>query len=82
MNETYQQRYLISTAHWKEGQGPVFFYTGNEGDITWFCNNTVSTHMQHVRITLIYGWAWSIYYNGLIVATCIYIVHNSGCSLL
>ncbi|XP_047127027.1 lysosomal Pro-X carboxypeptidase isoform X1 [Hydra vulgaris] len=40
-SEDYQfaQRYLINDDYFKPG-APVFFYTGNEGDITWFCNNT------------------------------------------
>jgi len=35
----FAQRYLINDDHYTAG-GPVFFYTGNEGDIAWFCNNT------------------------------------------
>ncbi|EDV29575.1 uncharacterized protein TRIADDRAFT_19181 [Trichoplax adhaerens] len=35
----FQQRYLISQKYWKKGS-PIFFYTGNEGDITWFAKNT------------------------------------------
>jgi len=35
----FAQRYLINDDYYKPG-APVFFYTGNEGDITWFCNNT------------------------------------------
>ncbi|OQV22401.1 Dipeptidyl peptidase 2 [Hypsibius exemplaris] len=37
--ETYRQRYLLSNTYWKAG-GPIFFYTGNEGPITNFYNNT------------------------------------------
>jgi lysosomal Pro-X carboxypeptidase len=38
-SRSFQQRYLVNRQWWKSG-GPIFFYTGNEGDITWFCNNT------------------------------------------
>uniref|UniRef100_A0A4W6C4T5 Lysosomal Pro-X carboxypeptidase n=1 Tax=Lates calcarifer TaxID=8187 RepID=A0A4W6C4T5_LATCA len=37
---TFKQRYLVADKHWKQPDGPILFYTGNEGDITWFCNNT------------------------------------------
>ncbi len=37
---TYQQRYIISDKFFTKGS-PIFFYTGNEGDIQWFCENTV-----------------------------------------
>lgn len=40
-NRTFSQRYLYSGGAW-DGEGPLFVYTGNEGDITWFFNNTVS----------------------------------------
>lgn len=39
---TFKQRYLVSMEYWGGGGKPIFLYTGNEGDITWFCNNTVS----------------------------------------
>jgi len=38
---TFQQRYLINAEYWGGRGKPIFVYTGNEGDITWFCNNTV-----------------------------------------
>lgn len=37
---TFQQRYLVYEEQW-DGWGPIFLYTGNEGDITMFSNNTV-----------------------------------------
>ncbi|CAL8348939.1 unnamed protein product [Arctogadus glacialis] len=39
-NGTFKQRYLVADQHWHQAGGPILFYTGNEGDITWFCNNT------------------------------------------
>lgn len=49
---TFKQRYLVNKEKW-EGKGPILLYTGNEGDITWFCNNTVS---GLGRRTLVWGW--------------------------
>lgn len=40
-NGMFKQRYLVNDQHWRKNNGPILFYTGNEGDITWFCNNTV-----------------------------------------
>lgn len=41
---TFQQRYLINDKHWRGGaahnNSPIFVYTGNEGDIEWFAQNT------------------------------------------
>ncbi|XP_040195902.1 lysosomal Pro-X carboxypeptidase [Rana temporaria] len=39
-DSTFKQRYLVSETHWKKPGGPILFYTGNEGDITLFSNNT------------------------------------------
>ncbi|XP_005074170.1 lysosomal Pro-X carboxypeptidase [Mesocricetus auratus] len=39
-SRTFKQRYLIADKHWQTNGGSILFYTGNEGDIVWFCNNT------------------------------------------
>ncbi|XP_022084532.1 lysosomal Pro-X carboxypeptidase-like [Acanthaster planci] len=39
-DDTYKMRYLMAQQYWDKNGGPIFFYTGNEGDITWFCENT------------------------------------------
>lgn len=38
----FQQKYLINDKHWggAESRAPIFVYTGNEGNIEWFTNNT------------------------------------------
>ena len=41
-SRTFQQRYLTNSTSWSAG-GPIFFYTGNEGDITLFAENTGKT---------------------------------------
>ncbi|KAF9591422.1 hypothetical protein IFM89_004120 [Coptis chinensis] len=40
--QTFQQRYLINDKYWDGSQkkAPIFVYTGNEGDIEWFAQNT------------------------------------------
>lgn len=36
----FKQRIIVSLDHWNEKDGVIFFYTGNEGDILMFANNT------------------------------------------
>lgn len=38
----FQQRYLINDTYWggAKKNSPIFVYTGNEGDIEWFTQNT------------------------------------------
>jgi len=59
---TYQQKYLINDTWWQKpdaskgiAAGPIFFYTGNEGPITLFAQNT--------------GFMWDIApaYNALLI---------------
>ncbi|XP_051005277.1 lysosomal Pro-X carboxypeptidase-like [Acomys russatus] len=38
--KTFKQRYLIADKYWKTYDGVILFYTGNEGDITWFSDRT------------------------------------------
>lgn len=61
---TFKQRYLVNDKHWQQPGGPILFYTGNEGDITWFCNNTVNipsvtlyshTHNPQSNSTLVFS---------------------------
>jgi hypothetical protein len=41
-NATFRLRYLVNATHWRKHEGrPIFFYTGNEGDIEMFAQNTV-----------------------------------------
>ncbi|KAK2987416.1 hypothetical protein RJ640_020613 [Escallonia rubra] len=40
--QTFQQRYLVNDTYWggAKNNAPIFVYTGNEGDIEWFTQNT------------------------------------------
>ncbi|XP_004305645.1 PREDICTED: lysosomal Pro-X carboxypeptidase-like [Fragaria vesca subsp. vesca] len=40
--ETFQHRYLINDTYWggAKSNSPIFVYTGNEGNIEWFAENT------------------------------------------
>ncbi|KAJ8768306.1 hypothetical protein K2173_021246 [Erythroxylum novogranatense] len=38
-SKIFYQKYLINNRYWQKG-GPIFVYTGNEGDIEWFAANT------------------------------------------
>ncbi|XP_047531131.1 lysosomal Pro-X carboxypeptidase [Vanessa atalanta] len=39
-NETFKIRYLENSEYWDDGHGPIFFYTGNEGQIEAFAQHT------------------------------------------
>lgn len=39
---TFQQRYFVCDRHHKR-HGPIFFYLGNEADVTLYLNNTGAT---------------------------------------
>ncbi|KAA8522894.1 hypothetical protein F0562_009317 [Nyssa sinensis] len=38
-SKIFYQKYLINNQYWRKG-GPIFVYTGNEGEIEWFAANT------------------------------------------
>jgi len=39
-DQMFTQRYFVSDQYWDRKNGPVFFYSGNEGNIETFINNT------------------------------------------
>ncbi|XP_068083135.1 lysosomal Pro-X carboxypeptidase isoform X2 [Anabrus simplex] len=48
VNDTFEIRYLVNADHWREDGGPIFFYTGNEGDITMFAENTEPKYLGYL----------------------------------
>lgn len=45
----FSLRFLYNDTWYKRG-GPIFFYTGNEGDITTFANNTVNCCILQAKL--------------------------------
>jgi len=41
IQDTFNLRYLVNDTWWKTENAPIFFYTGNEGRIELFAENTV-----------------------------------------
>ncbi|XP_076040777.1 lysosomal Pro-X carboxypeptidase-like [Oratosquilla oratoria] len=39
-DKTFKNRYMVNTKSWGGNGDPIFFYAGNEGDITLFIDNT------------------------------------------
>ena len=39
-NTTFKLRYLVNDQYYNASQGPIIFYTGNEGSITDFYTNS------------------------------------------
>lgn len=41
-SQSFQQRYLLNDKYWggSKNNAPIFVYTGNEGNIEWFTQNT------------------------------------------
>jgi len=55
-NDFFKQRYLINDTYWDVSrEGPIFFYTGNEGDIEAFAQNS--------------GFIWDIapFFNAMVI---------------
>lgn len=56
--QTFQQRYLINDIYWggAEKNAPIFVYTGNEGNIEWFAQNTgfMFENAPHFKALLVF----------------------------
>ncbi|GAV57624.1 Peptidase_S28 domain-containing protein [Cephalotus follicularis] len=56
--QTFQQRYLINDTYWGGAMenAPIFLYTGNEGDIEWFAQNTgfMYDNAPHFKALLVF----------------------------
>ena len=50
---TFKQKYLVNDNHWDKDNGPIFFYTGNEGRIEAFAENTV--HILFLLVFFVVG---------------------------
>ena len=37
---TFEERVFVNADHWTGGGGPIFFYAGNEDDVTLYVNAT------------------------------------------
>lgn len=65
--QTFQQRYLINDTFWggAETNAPIFVYTGNEGDIEWFTQNTgfLFEKAPHFKALLVFIEVISMPYN-------------------
>ncbi|KAM7531542.1 hypothetical protein LguiB_034952 [Lonicera macranthoides] len=56
--QTFQHRYLINDTYWggPKNNSPIFVYTGNEGDIEWFTQNTgfMFENAPHFKALLVF----------------------------
>ena len=58
LNATYKQRYFVYDEFWSPpGNGPIFFYCGNEADVELYVNATglMWEHAQEVGALIIFA---------------------------